>query len=70
MDLPQLLTTLVQCVAIITPIIILNSNISKLSVSVEELARRLGVADNELTDHTRKLEEHEIRITKLEEHEK
>lgn len=70
MDLPQLLTTLVQCVAIITPIIILNSNISKLSVSVEELARRLGVADNELTDHSRKLEEHEIRITKLEEHEK
>ena len=56
--------------AIITPIIILNSNISKLSVSVEELARRLGVADNELTDHSRKLEEHEIRITKLEEHEK
>ena len=70
MDLPQLLTILVQCVAIITPIIILNSNISKLSVSVEELARRLGVADNELTDHSRKLEEHEIRITKLEEHEK
>lgn len=70
MDLPQLLTTLVQCVAIITPIIILNNNISKLSVSVQELARRLGVADNELTDHSRKLEEHEIRITKLEEHEK
>ena len=70
MDLPQLLTTLVQCVAIITPIIVLNSNISKLSVSVEELARRLGVADNELTVHSRKLEEHEIRITKLEEHQK
>lgn len=70
MDLSQLLTTLVQCVAIITPIIVLNNNISKLSVSVQELARRLGVADNELTDHSRKLEEHEIRITKLEEHEK
>ena len=70
MDLSQLLTTLVQCVAIITPIIVLNSNISKLSVSVQELARRLGVADNELTDHTHKLEEHEIRITKLEEHQK
>lgn len=70
MDLSQLLTTLVQCVAIITPIIVLNSNISKLSVSVQELARRLGVADNELTDHSRKLEEHEIRITKLEEHER
>ena len=70
MDLPQLLTTLVQCVAIITPIIVLNSNISKLSVSVQELARRLGVTDNELIDHNRKLEEHEIRITKLEEHQK
>lgn len=70
MDLPQFLTILVQCVAIITPIIILNNNICKLSISVQELARRLGMADNELTDHTRKLEEHEIRITKLEEHEK
>ena len=70
MDLQQLLTLIAQCVAIITPIIILNNNISKLSVSVQELTRRLGLEDDELKAHSRKLENHEIRLTKLEEHDK
>lgn len=53
-------------IAIITPIIKLNTNITKLSCTIESMVAVNARADKRLDAHADKLDDHEHRITVLE----
>ena len=55
------------CIAIITPIIKLSANITRLNCSIDSLIESLARSDKRIDAHAQKLDDHEHRITVLEE---
>lgn len=60
----------ISFIAICTPLIKLNTNITKLSESINELTRRLDLSEKTLNRVTATIQEHEVRLVKLEDHER
>lgn len=60
----------ISLIAICTPLIKLNTNITKLSESINELTRRLDLSEKTLNRVTTTIQEHEVRLVKLEDRER
>lgn len=52
--------------SVITPIIKLNANITKLGCSIDALYDAVRKSDKRIDSHSERLDDHEIRITVLE----
>lgn len=53
-------------VAVVTPLIKLNSSITKLNCAIDTLNTNLSTTDSRVTEHGKQIEDHERRITILE----
>lgn len=53
-------------IAVVTPIVKLNNNITHLSATIRSLNENMHKSDERLTKHGIRLDDHEHRITKLE----
>lgn len=60
----------IPIIAIATPILRLNSNIVKLNVTIENQREHNIIQDTRLNTHGEKLDNHEVRISVLEEKER
>lgn len=57
---------IVTLIAIVTPIIRLNSNITKLNITIENIIEKITNQQVNIKDIENKVENHEIRIDRLE----
>lgn len=54
-------------VAVVTPLVKLNTSITKLDCTMEEINKHLENSDKQTIENSRRIENHETRITVLEE---
>ena len=63
--------SIISFVAVLAkPLISLNTNITKLTAAVEGLQKNQSSNINKVSEHTKQLADHELRISILEDHEK